>query len=164
MDNKGICQANSDLSTVGIYDVLSGGGILMSLAATIALMTTAVVAKLRPPDLDVETTKRIAELERQVEELEVRLDAARQEAREWEALSSSWRARYEQTVLPYAQAQAQMNAMQMQYAAAQNQMAAQQSPFYGQGLSQMQRALNPDFDGFCNCVPSRSQVWAANRG
>jgi hypothetical protein len=110
-------------------------------------MTTAVVAKLRPPNPDVEATKRIAELERQVEELELRLEIARSEA-------NDWRARYEQMALPYAQAQ---NAALQQYAQAQLQAAMNAQNFYP--FQQAQPGLQA-FDGFCNCVPSRSQVWA----
>jgi hypothetical protein len=123
----------------------------MSLITTIALMTTAVVAKLRPDS----ETKRIAELERQVEELEVQLDAARSAARDWEVLSHSWRSRYEQAVFPQMQ-QAQQAAGALQQYAMQNQMLAQQQ-FCNQGLAQM--PLNPGFEDFCNCVPSRTQVW-----
>jgi uncharacterized protein YccT (UPF0319 family) len=113
----------------------------MSFAATIALMTTAVVAKLRP----TAETKRIEELEREIEELEVRLDSALQDAKDW-------RVRYERMTIPYAQAQ---QAAMQQYAAMQAQQNAQNAQnFYGQGLAQMQ-----GFDGFCNCVPSRAQVW-----
>jgi tRNA U38,U39,U40 pseudouridine synthase TruA len=125
-----------------------------------ALMTAAVVAKLRP-NPDVETTKRIAELERQIEELEVRLDSARTEAKDWEVVSSAWRARYEQAVFPYAQAQQQQMAAALQHQAAMNAQMAMQANSLHQYQQGMLGAQN--FDGFCNCVPSRSQMWHANR-
>jgi hypothetical protein len=53
---------------------------------------------------------------------------------------------------------AQYNAQQQ--GLAQMQMAAQNAMVYGQGLMHGAQAIN---DLWCNCVPSRAQVWAADR-
>jgi hypothetical protein len=53
-----------------------------------------------------------------------------------------------------------------QYQALANQQAAQQAQvaqYSGVGLLGAQQGW-ADRQGFCNCVPSRSQVWAANQG
>jgi hypothetical protein len=64
-----------------------------------------------------------------------------------------------------AQAQAQMAYAQQNAQMAQQDQAANlqqnlQNGLYGQALMQGAQALNPWV--FCNCVPSRAQVWAAN--
>ena len=52
---------------------------------------------------------------------------------------------------PMAQAQANQGLLSQAY--------AQQAFLNAQNVSQ----INSAFEGFCNCVPSRGQVWAANR-
>jgi hypothetical protein len=89
-----------------------------------AFITAAIAAKLRSHS-DVEATRRIAELEAELKDLQARLDVALEDARRWEALASSWQRRYAATPLLGAQ--------------------------------------DIGFDAFCNCVPSRTQVWVANR-
>jgi chromosome segregation ATPase len=103
----------------------------------LSLITAAVAAKLLPANPDVEATKRIAELERENKELQARLERAREDVRGWETIAHSWRTRYEATDL-HRQHQLTNAAMQRQYAMTQ-----------------------ADYGDFCNCVPSRAQVWAA---
>ena len=52
---------------------------------------------------------------------------------------------------PLAQAQTNQGLLSQAY--------AQQAFLNAQNVSQIDSA----FEGFCNCVPSRGQVWAANR-
>lgn len=129
----------------------------MSILSTFALVTAAVVAKLRS-NPDVEATKRIAELESQVENLQARLEVSLDDARRWQALAESWRARYETAVTIEQRSQ---QAAQQQYAAMQNQamMNAQHNPYH-QMLGQ-QDTLH-QWERLCTCVPDRAT--ALSRG
>lgn len=65
----------------------------------------------------------------------------------------------------YAQAnlsQMQQNAQMAQQHQAANLQQNLQNGLSGQGLMQGAQALQSGFGEFCNCVPSRAQVWAAN--
>jgi hypothetical protein len=132
----------------------------MSILSTLALLSTALVARRPEPD-------RVEELELELEGLKAQLDSVREDALRWQALAESWRARYEaigqveQRLNQAASAAAAQQYAQMQMAAAQNQAAMQAQNFYDQGLGQMNGMQA--FDGFCNCVPSRAQVWGVNR-
>jgi len=70
------------------------------------------------------------------------------------------RERQEQQALRVASPQYHQAAM-LQSQAAQQQMQAQQ---YAQLAYANPQGLQGAFEGFCNCVPSRAQVWGANRG
>jgi hypothetical protein len=111
----------------------------MSILSTLALLSTAFVARRPEPD-------RVEELELELEGLKAQLDSVRKDALRWQALAESWRARYEGLTEP---------AMQAQAAAAMNAQMAQNQ--------QNQQLGMQAFNGFCNCVPSRAQVWGANR-
>ena len=129
----------------------------MSVLSTLGLLVTAASAKLRPERED--PARAIADLEAQRDEL-------RRERDDWRARAEAWRARAITDIPPtqelqwYAAAQqlAQQNQAYQQLAqmAQQNQLAAQQNAaVYGPGV---------DPELWCNCVPSRAQVWAARPG
>ena len=134
----------------------------MSVLSTLALLVTAASAKLRPARED--PARAIADLEAQRDEL-------RRERDDWRARAEAWRARAITNIPPtqelqwyaarpqYHQAQQQL-AQQNQAYQQQNAQMAQQN-LYQQGLLGAQ-GLNPEL--FCNCVPSRAQVWAARPG
>jgi hypothetical protein len=136
----------------------------MSILSTLALLGTALVARRPEPD-------RVEELELELEGLKAQLDSVRKDALRWQALAESWRARYEGLTAPAmrAQAAAMQQYAQIQAAAAQAAQAFHQgNPFQQQNQQLgMQAFQDPGhthgFDGFCNCVPSRAQVWGANR-
>jgi hypothetical protein len=118
----------------------------MSILSTLALLSTALVARRPEPD-------RVEELELELEGLKAQLDSVREDALRWQALAESWRARYEAIGrVEQRLNQAASAAAAQQYAAMNAQMAAQNQMLGMQA-----------FDGFCNCVPSRTQVWGANR-
>jgi len=98
--------------------------------------------------------QRIAIQSRQEREaLQARIAGLERERDDWQARAMRW---------PVEQAQMQ----QAQQALAQQQanlaLAQQAQLAQYQGMLGAQPASV--FDGWCNCVPSRSQVWAANRG
>jgi len=103
---------------------------------------------------------RIAGLERERDDWQARAmrwpveQAMHQQAQQYQALANQ----QAQQALAQQQAHAYANAM---YGTAASQALAQQLAQY-QGMLGAQPASV--FDGWCNCVPSRSQVWAANRG
>jgi hypothetical protein len=79
-----------------------------------------------------------------------------------QAMTPQWRqnlqnAQAQQWAQQNAQAQQNQAAMQQQYAAMQN------AQIYGQGLCQqgLAQQLGAQAEMWCNCVPSRAQVWAA---
>jgi hypothetical protein len=131
----------------------------MSVLSTLALLVTTAAVKSKPNKAD-----RVAELEAEIVGLKSDLADARRDVDMWrERALASLDARQPQPQ-PYMQpaglqqAQALLNPMaQAQYAAMQN------AQVYGQGLMQHgllgAQALNPGM--WCNCVPSRAQVWAA---
>jgi uncharacterized protein YlxW (UPF0749 family) len=116
-----------------------------------AFVTAAVMAKLRTHS-DLEATRRIAELEAEVKDLQARLDVALEDVRRWEALAASWQRRYQERDLPQMQ----------QYAAAMQQYAAigmaQVNPFYQQGLLGAQN-LDAGRWHDCTCVPGRADAF-----
>ena len=119
--------------------------------------------------------KRVAELEARVAELEDAIATANAHARRDQELIDLWRERA-LAAIPGPQAAPQILLHQM--AQAQNAAAAQ----LAQNAAAAQLAQNPqaqqnqgraqaigllgaqmiDAELYCNCVPSRSQVWAAN--
>ena len=154
----------------------------MSVLTTLALMTSAVVAKLREPPVDVEITRlqaKVDDLDRQLTNFERDLAIARLQADRWRALAErreeqqrpagpdfgvhqiteEMRLRLQaqfqaQQLMAMAQSQqANMNAQQAQH----HQGLAQQN-FYGEGLPQMlgQQAQALEW---CNCVPARHDMF-----
>ena len=154
----------------------------MSVLTTLALMTSAVVAKLREPPVDVEITRlqaKVDDLDRQLTNFERDLAIARLQADRWRALAErreeqqrpagpdfgvhqiteEMRLRLQaqfqaQQLMAMAQSQqANMNMQQAQY----HQGLAQQN-FYGEGLPQMlgQQAQALEW---CNCVPARHDMF-----
>ena len=117
----------------------------MSVLSTLGLLVTAASAKLRPERED--PARAIAELEAQRDD--------------WRARAEAWRARAITNIPPTQELQwyaaAQQLAQQNQAYQQQNAKMVQQN-LYQQGLLGAQ-GLNPEL--FCNCVPSRAQVWAA---
>jgi chromosome segregation ATPase len=134
----------------------------MSVLTTLALMATAVVAKVHKPlvNTDVEITK----LKAQVDDLERRLKNLQGDLDGWMDIAQRWRARYEarrsdEAEILQAQAQAQhlmaiVQRQQAQYAQSQqhHQGLAQQN-YFQVGLGQAQ-ALE-----WCNCVPARHDMF-----
>lgn len=103
----------------------------------LSFITAVVAAKLLPANSDVETTKRIAELEHENKELQARLDSVLRDITD-------------QRVYLFAE-------MQRQYSQMQAAQLYQQQALCLQGA---QQDFNPSYQGLCNCVPSRAQVWA----
>ena len=109
--------------------------------------------------------KRIAELEARVAELEDAIATANAHARRDQELIDLWRERA-LAAIPGPQAAPQILLHQM--AQAQNAAAAQlaQNPQAQQNQGAQAIGLLGaqmiDAELYCNCVPSRSQVWAAN--
>ena len=112
--------------------------------------------------------KRIAELEARVAELEDAIATANAHARRDQELLDLWRERALAAIPgPPAAPQILLHQMaQAQNAAAiQQQNAANAQAQQNQGLAQAMGLLGAqmiDAELYCNCVPSRSQVWAAN--
>lgn len=107
--------------------------------------------------------KRIAELEARVAELEDAIATANAHARRDQELIDLWRERA-LAAIPGPQAAPQILLHQM--AQAQNAAMQQQAQYHQaqQGLGQAMGLLGAqmiDAELTCNCVPSRSQVWAA---
>ena len=141
----------------------------MSVLSTLALLVTAASAKLRPERED--PARAIADLEAQRDEL-------RRERDDWRARAEAWReraidridARPPQPAGPDFRPPELARLQELQWYAAAQQLAQQnqayqqqnakmvQQNLYQQGLLGAQ-GLNPEL--FCNCVPSRAQVWAA---
>jgi hypothetical protein len=158
----------------------------MSILTTLALMTGAVVAKLRMPDADVEVEvevtrlqARVDELDRQLTNLERDLATTRIEADRWRALVERYQGRAEQQ-LPAGpdfgphyiteemrlrlQAQHQTRELQAM-AQAQAQQDQAQLAQYNQGLAAVNypiaqaQGLLGAYEGFCNCVPARHDMF-----
>jgi hypothetical protein len=144
----------------------------MSVLSTLALLVTTAAVKSKPK------ADRVAELEAEIAGLKIDLADARRDVDMWrERALASLDARPPQPQ-PYMQPaglqQAQALLSQMAQAQYQNAQyaAMQNAQVYGQGVMQQQgmqqqgllgaQALNPEM--WCNCLPSRSQVWAASDG
>jgi len=150
----------------------------MSVLTTLAFMTSAVVAKLREPPVDVEITRlqaKVDDLDRQLTNFERDLAIARLQADRWRALAErreeqqrpagpdfgvhqiteEMRLRLQaqfqaQQLMAMAQSQqANMNMQQAQY----HQGLAQQNYFQG-NLGAQAQALE-----WCNCVPARHDMF-----
>lgn len=111
----------------------------MSIVSTLALMATAVVARIKPPD---------------VTRLQAKVDDLTRERDEWRSMAESWRQRAYQNV---ASVQSQQ-AMQAQHAQYLNAQSPEQLRMQAQ-MSNLMNQLDAFVDGaFCNCVPGRHQV------
>jgi hypothetical protein len=153
----------------------------MSVLTTLALMSTALVAKLRP-NPDVENTRlqaRVDDLERQLDEAKavaVRLGRERDTLRE---MLSRWQGRAEQQVpagpnfMPVHQINEATRQHMMMQAQAQQQSALAQmngqnfnQDIFGQqalGQYSQEQALQDDAM-FCNCVPARHDMFTGFLG
>ena len=157
----------------------------MSVLSTLALLVTSAAVKVRPsPEGDVSDKAHprfIAGYDAGLKDGRLEHDELRRERDDWRARAEAWRERAIDRIdarppLPagpdfrppeLARTQElQWYAAQQQYHQAnqanqqQNAQMAQQN-LYQQGLLGAQ-GLNPEL--FCNCVPSRAQVWAARPG
>jgi hypothetical protein len=122
----------------------------MSILSTLALLVTTAAVKLKPAD-------RAAGLEAEIAGLKLDLADARRDVDMWrERALASLDACPPQ---PYMQAQAQVIQMAQAQQNQQRQYVAMQGLMQHQGLLGAQ-ALDPGM--WCNCVPSRAQVWAAS--
>jgi len=132
----------------------------MSIAGTLALMSSAIAAKIRDiKSPDVEITR-----------LKAEVDDLTRERDEWREHALAWReqARRVQTPESIQRDMAVQEAHRMMQASAENQRAyaQQQSAQYQQHLAQQQMGLQLSqidsfLDGdFCNCVPGRHQLLA----
>ena len=128
----------------------------MSIASILGFLATAVIAR---PNRD----DRVAELERENARLKEELDDAQETSNRWRNHALAVIAR--QTPIPLGGQHALMNPLALlQQAQAFGQNARMNAQ---QGLQQSGYLLgmqNLDAERFCNCVPSRAQVWAADRG
>jgi hypothetical protein len=134
----------------------------MSVLTTLALMTSAVVAKLREPPVDVEITRlqaKVDDLNRQLTNFERDLAIARLQADRWRALVERREAQQRAAGPNFGvcvseemlRAQAQMQ--QLMAMAQHHQGLAQQN--YSQGnLGAQAQALE-----WCNCVPARHDMF-----
>ena len=147
----------------------------MSLLSSLAFLTAAIVAKIRPDPPDVEITR----LKAQIDDLQSQAMNLRRERDEWYSMAKEFRRRYydirdrppialggqhqhhiteEMRQAMMHQAQSQMQSAQLQQQAVLSQMNAQnQQPlFQVQGLMNQ---IDSFVDGaFCNCVPGRHQI------
>jgi hypothetical protein len=132
----------------------------MSVLSTLALLVTAA-ARPKP--------KRVAQLADEIIRLNLELGEREAQIAKIAEDRDMWRERAViappmngRNALAYAQQNAglaQQNSLlaQQQYAGSGTWQNAQ---VYGQGMMLGAQALDPEL--WCNCVPSRSQVWAAN--
>jgi hypothetical protein len=131
----------------------------MSILTTLALMTSAVVAKLRVPDSDIKITRlqtRVDELDRQLMNLERDFTTARIEADRWRALVERYQGRAERPAGP------DFRAVELAREQTRQLQAMAQAQQYNQGLAAVNFS-NPaqglQFGGFCNCVPARHDAF-----
>jgi hypothetical protein len=152
----------------------------MSISSLFAFVLAGAAVKNRA---DRREANRIAELEARIGELEDAIATANAHARRDQELIDLWRERALAAIpgpppqaapqIPLRQAAAQQAqaALQQQYAAAamqqnalaqqQQQNALAQANYQNLGLAGLGAQGLIDAQFFCNCVPSRSQVWAA---
>jgi hypothetical protein len=157
----------------------------MSISSILAFVAAGVAAKVKSGQVARPSEDRIAELEARIAELEDDIAAANDQARRDQDLIDMWRERALYAVPAGAAVPARppdvaalppdVAALQQQAAAYHNQAALAQyqglqnhaaqnaQAFYGQGLGALLGAQSLiDAELFCNCVPSRSQVWATS--
>ena len=134
-------------------------------ALSLLAFVTGLAAKVRPPAPDVEITKlkaRVKDLDEQVCTWMRLTESWRERAEDWRRRAQlSARERYDlelrDRAMLYAYAQ-QQTAQLGQQGLAQQQMAlTAQQPMGLAYMGQEAQAM------WCNCVPSRSQVWAAQQ-
>jgi len=140
----------------------------MSVLSTLALLVTTAVKSRRSPEGDVSDKAHprfiagydagLKDGRLEIAELKVDLADARRDRDDWRAQAEAWRVRQEAAaemgqaeLYAYVQAQYAQQASQQQYAAMQQNL--QNAQAFGQGN-----------ELWCNCVPSRAQVWASGAG
>jgi hypothetical protein len=156
----------------------------MSVSSILAFVLAGAAARAKNPTESRSEARELAKLKARIAELEDAIGAANAQARRDQELIDSWRARalappagfgapVPQFALQRAAAAAQAQAQQAQQAQAyqalaysqqQNALAQQaQAQPYQHGLANSLGAQSLiDAELWCNCVPSRSQVWAAH--
>jgi len=131
----------------------------MSVLSTLALLVTTAAVQSKP-----KKAERVAELEAEIAGLKAELAELRLVRDDWRASADVWR---ECALASLDARPPQAEALVGQNQAALQQYAAMQDGRYlamqyqNRGLLGAQ-ALNPEM--WCNCVPSRAQVWAASGG
>jgi chromosome segregation ATPase len=125
----------------------------MSVLTTLALMVTSLVAKPQPPDVE------ITRLQAKIDELERQLEDIRRDVDGWMDIAQRWRARYEalrpnNEEIVRAQMQAQQLMAMAQSQSMQQTIAAQNSLY-----CQQMPGLAGAYEGFCNCVPARHDMF-----
>jgi hypothetical protein len=152
----------------------------MSILTTLALMTSAVVAKLHEPS-DVEATRlqaKVDDLERELEDVNRELDrtildltTSRIETDRWRVLVERHQGREGQRqLLPRTpeldaefRAQQQTRALmayaQMQQVQAQTQQMQMDQQYFQQNQGLAQQGLQGAYESFCNCVPARHDMF-----
>jgi predicted nucleic acid-binding Zn-ribbon protein len=125
----------------------------MSVLSTLALLVTTAAVKSKPKKAD-----RVAALEAEIAGLKGDLADVRRDLDQALSQHDALRDELERRLLRHGEHRRNQAALQ-QYAALQN----AQAQVYGQGLAQQQGLLGAQALGemWCNCVPSRAQVWAA---
>lgn len=147
----------------------SGKGLIhMSILTTLALMATAVVAKVRPAasfvcrECGAESFNPNDIRERycgrcHVSELEAKLDDLRRDRDDWRRMAEAWRGHMLRESPPAQNAALQQQNLMAQY---HQQAAMNAQNFYGQGLGQMLGLAQAQALGdFCNCVPARHDMF-----
>jgi len=156
----------------------------MSVSSILAFVLAGVAAKKSRADRQDENRQELialridnADLRRRVEELEGDVARANVQARRDQELIDLWRERalewrqQQQAQMLQAQAYQQQQALHYGLAQYNAQQAMNAQNFYAQapfGQAQLGQALgligtqSPNAELWCNCVPSRSQVWATS--
>jgi len=124
----------------------------MSILSTLALMVGGFVTKTR--QIDPRDTE-IAELKAKIDDLNRQLNDVRDDRDGWMRMAEAWRARY------YGQDSAMRQIAQAQQQAQQLMAYGQQAAVYQGQLGQLsqQQLQSQQFEGFCNCVPARHDMF-----
>ena len=125
----------------------------MSIISTLALMASAVIARIRPPSLDDE----LAALQARLDDLNRRYDEhlanVTRQRDEWQGLAERFRDYALRQQAPNYGLQQQYQAQNLQNAQIQNSFMLGQSVFGAHNLGQQ-------IDAFvCNCVPARHDMF-----
>ena len=132
----------------------------MSILTTFALMATAVIAKIR----QIEDDPRDVTIRR----LEAEINDLKRERDDWRTMAENWRAHaYERADIRREQQQAAAMPLPqivpieaaMEYVNQQLQATVAQQAQRASGLAQQGQNLLSSFEGFCNCVPARHDLF-----
>jgi len=135
----------------------------MSILSALGLLVTAAIRP-KPDSRDAE----IIAFKTQINDLTRERDDARFEVDRYRALARRWEERFQArqpSEVIYNQAQqalAQQYAQGQQYAAQNLCQPGQQGLAQSQSMQQM--LGEQQYEGFCNCVPSRAQMWGLGGG